>query len=220
MHDPELFSSILIDGASRYGISLKPEDIERFRSYVDMVHDWNRRMNLVSRRDMDRFLEYHILDSLKVASCVDFSAASRMLDFGSGAGLPGIPLALAFPHLDVTLLDSRKKRCGFLDEIVNSLFTGGVHVLCSRIENLPDDLNASFDLVITRATTKLDAFHHLARRFVRSGGSLVAIKGPDIDAEIVSLKKVCDRDVFNIQTTAPEPFRSVRTGAVVIITRA
>lgn len=220
MYDPELFNSTLIDGASRYGISLGPECVERFRSYVDFVNDWNRRMNLVSRRDMDRFLEYHILDSLKVASCVDFSSVSRLLDFGSGAGLPGIPLALAFPRLDVTLLDSRKKRCGFLDTVVKSLFTGGVHVLCSRIENLPDDLNASFDLVITRATTKLDAFHLLARRFVSSGGSLVAVKGRDIEAEIVSLKKACDPYVFNIRTIAPEPFRSIRTGTVVIITRA
>lgn len=219
MHSEPLFRSALIDGASRYGITLNDSMVLGFKRYTALLREWNSRMNLVSARDMDRFLEYHLLDSLKVASVFDFSSIRTLLDFGSGAGLPGIPLSLVFPHLRVVLLDSREKRWAFLDEAVRAIPLPNASATRSRLEELPLSSNQTFDGVITRATVSLSDFYRLAGRLISPGGSLIAIKGDSIDEEYQDLLSMADSRVFNIRRTTPKPVSGVRSGQVVIITR-
>ena len=218
MNDHTLFKQLLKDGASFYGISLDDTALSDFEQYTDLLNVWNKRANLVSSRDMNRFVEYHLLDSLKVASCFNIKTVQSLLDFGAGAGLPGIPLAIAFPHILSTLVDSRRKRCFFLDDIVKQLSLTNVTVVHSSIERIPDTYNESFDVVITRATTSLEQFFLLTYRFISRGGSLIAIKGQKIKDELQALTKHVDPKVFHIQLTFPKAFNHVRQGTVVTIT--
>ncbi len=219
MYDRTKFKKCLSHGASLYGIDLDDNSLSRFETYYDLILDWNARINLISRRDINRFVEYHLLDSLKVASCFDISAVNRMLDFGSGAGLPGIPLSLAFPHIKTFFVDSKKKRCIFLEEAVVKIPALDTRVLCSRLENLPDSYNEYFDMVITRGTVKLEPFFHLSQSLVQHGGSLISIKGDNIDDEFTALQNAADSKVFNIKQMVPAEVQNVRKGSVIIITK-
>lgn len=219
MYDRNKFRNDLYYGASRYGINLDDRTLSLFVIYYDLLLDWNRRMNLVSKRDINRFVEYHLLDSLKVSSCFDMFKVNRILDFGSGAGLPGIPLTFAFPHLETFLVDSKKKRCIFLENIIKSIPSLGARIICSRIENLPDHLNEYFDMVITRGTVKLKNLFLYSSRFIHRGGFLVSIKGDNIEDELADLENVSDSNFFHIKQTVPKDVLNVRQGKIIIITR-
>ena len=218
MYDRKKMREKLSRGAFQYGIDLNDATLSLFEIYYDILVEWNNRMNLVSKRDLHRFVAYHLLDSLKVASCFDILKVNRMLDFGSGAGLPGIPLSLSFPNIETFFVDSRKKKCIFLENAVDSLSLKA-HVMCSRIESLPDHYNSFFDLVITRATVKLETFFRLTNRLIHSKGSLVAIKGDTIHDEYERLQKISDPEVFNIKLTVPKDVLDVRQGNIVVIMR-
>ena len=208
---------MLIDGAAAYGTVLTPDQANMLLRYRDSVAEWNGRMNLVSRRDLDRFITYHLLDSLKISATVPLASVRTVLDFGSGAGLPGIPLTLAFQHLACTLVDSRLKRCTFLEHAVRELKLDTVRIVRARIETLPEGENGQFDLVCTRATVSLESYVTLCTRFLTPGGALVAIKGSSIDDEVSALKSALDPDLFHIKCHVPPPVSGVRTGTVVEI---
>ena len=217
--DSPFSRSRLQSGALAYGIPLDDDALARFERYARLLADWNSRMNLVSARDMERLVEYHFLDSLKIASVFNLSPVRTVLDFGSGAGFPGIPLAIAFPNLAVTLLDSREKRCRFLSAAVADIPLPSASVIRARAEELPREYAGSFDLVVTRATTDLSVFLRLCAPLVAPGGSLIAIKGDAIDAELQTLSAGARPPLFNIAVTAPEPVGGVRTGHIVTISK-
>jgi 16S rRNA (guanine527-N7)-methyltransferase len=219
MDDTTRFFSVLSSGASGYGLSLDQRTLSLFTSYTELVSSWNERMNLVSSLDMPRFVEYHLLDSLKISTCINLSSCKKIMDFGSGAGLPGIPIALVFPHVLVTLVESVGKKCRFLMEAVSVLSLRNVTVLHSRIEDLPSSLDGSFDYVVTRATGKLARYTLIASRFINSAGSLVSIKGDRIANELRELEKKVDARVFHITVIHPVTIPNVRTGTVVLLSR-
>jgi len=218
MSEP-ISTDTLKEGALFYGVELDSTALARFSAYAELLEAWNRRMNLVSRRDMERLVAYHFLDSLKAASRIDFSRISSLMDFGSGAGLPGVPLAIAFPHIRVTLVESRLKRARFLAEVAEKINGLEVSVIRSRVENLPHTLDSSFDMVITRATVKLADFFRLTRRFLSERGALLAIKGDSVENEISDLGDVIDKRLFHISSTTPDSFDGVRRGTIVVISR-
>lgn len=217
MNDIKKFRNDLFRGSSLYGIYLDESKLSHFETYYNLLLEWNSRINLVSERDINRFVEYHLLDSLKVASCLDMFEIDRMMDFGSGAGLPGIPLSLAFPHIETFLVDSRKKRCAFLEAVITLISSLRAKVVCSRIENLPDHFNDYFDIVITRGTVKLDTFFLYSRRFIHSDGYLVSIKGNSIDDEVKKLQNISDSKCFNIKKSLPKEVINVRKGNIITI---
>ena len=219
MYDRKKFRNDLYHGASLYGVNLDDNTLSFFETYYDILLDWNSRINLVSKCDINRFVEYHLLDSLKVSSCFDMFKVKKILDFGCGAGLPGIPLAIAFPHLETFLVDSRKKRCIFLEKVIKSIPPIEARIICSRIENLSENLNEYFDVVITRGTVKLETFFLYSSRFIHRGGSLISIKGDNIEDEVFNLKNVLDSNFFHIKQTVPKDVFNVRKGKIIIITR-
>ncbi len=210
------FSEAVMRGTECYGLACGQESIEALYRYYRLVHEWNQRMNLVSARDMERFVTYHILDSLKVASVVDVSTWWKVLDFGSGAGLPGIPLALVFPHIKVLLLDSRLKQCRFLETAVSHVPVINATVIRERIESVDSQYDGIFDCVITRATVDCASLASVAGRFIGKGGSLVAIKGENIDEELAEAQQRHSR-VFNMFSTAPVSCDGVRCGRIVVM---
>lgn len=213
------FHSVLSEGARQYGINLSGIVLDSFYSYYSMLSGQNTFTNLVSKRDISRFIEYHLLDSLKVASVFDFSGVRTMMDFGSGAGLPGIPLSFAFPFITSTFIESRSKRVDFLKDVIISLPVVNAHVIKTGIESLPESYNGSFDVVITRATVKLKKFYSLSSRFLAPGGTLISIKGDSISGEVSELKSVLDEQLFNLTIKTPAPVADVRNGSIVLLKR-
>ena len=216
--EPTFFSRIR-DIASIYGLPIDAGMFTLFHRYYKLLNDWNTRVNLVSGRDLKRFAEYHILDALKVASVFDFSCVHTMMDFGSGSGVPGIPLAISFPCIETILVESRKKRFSFLEAAIDFIPVPNVRAVHSRIESLDRSLYDSFDVVITRATVSLSDFYHLTSFFLSKKGSLIAIKGDTISDEVTALNTTLDIAAFSLITATPKPLENIRSGTVVIMTR-
>ena len=157
----------------------------RLLQYLVLIEKWNRVHNLTAVRDVNDMLTHHLLDSLAVLPYL--GAETSLLDVGSGAGLPGIPLAIAEPKLALTLLDSSQKRISFMTQCKTELKLANVSVVHQRVEDYRPA--QGFDVVISRAFSELSEFVSLASRHVKSGGRLLAMKGRYPDEEIASLPK-------------------------------
>jgi len=162
----------LADGVALLGLSLPPQTQQKLLDYLALLEKWNQAYNLTAVRDPAEMVSQHLLDCLAVVPHV---SAATILDVGSGAGLPGIPLALALPHAHVTLLDSSQKKTAFLRQAVIELGLGNVTVECARVERW--SAPQPFGLVISRALSDLAEFALLAGHLVASDGILVAMKG-------------------------------------------
>lgn len=178
---------ILTDGLARLNLSLPSQAQQKLLDYLALVQKWNKVYNLTAVRDTDKMLTHHLLDSLAVVTPLlsTMDGTKTILDVGSGAGLPGIPLALALPGVHVTLLDSNHKKAAFLNQAVIELQLSNATVVCERIEKY--QLKQVFSVVISRAFSDLSAFVEMAGRLVAPGGALLAMKGVHPIAEIAQL---------------------------------
>jgi 16S rRNA (guanine527-N7)-methyltransferase len=162
----------LADGVAQLGLSLPQPTQQRLLDYLSLLTKWNQAYNLTAVRDPSEMVSQHLLDCLAV---VPYVSALTILDVGSGAGLPGVPLALALPNTQVTLLDSSQKKTAFLRQAVIELGLGNATIECARVERW--STAESFELVISRALSDLSEFVTLAGRLVAAGGALAAMKG-------------------------------------------
>ncbi len=165
--------TLLADGLARLDLVLPIEAQQKLLDYLALVQKWNKVYNLTAVRGADKMLTHHLLDSLAVVPHV--AQAKTILDVGSGAGLPGVPLALALPRARVTLLDSNHKKSVFLNQAVIELKISNVDVVCERVEKYQQ--KQIFGVVISRAFSDLPEFVTLAGRLVAPGGTLLAMKG-------------------------------------------
>ena len=173
----------LADGLARLQLELPPETQQKLLDYVALVQKWNKVYNLTAVRETDKILTHHLLDSLAVVPHV--ANATTILDVGSGAGLPGIPLALALPQAQITLLDSNQKKTAFLHQALIELQLRNAGVVCERAEKYQS--NQLFSVVVSRAFSALAAFVAQAGRLVAPGGTLLAMKGVHPADEIAQL---------------------------------
>lgn len=169
-------------GLEVMGLSLPPLAQARLLEYVALLQKWNRVYNLTAVREPELVLTHHLLDSLTILSHI---TGRRIVDVGCGAGLPGIPLALADPNLEVTLLDSNQKKAAFLRQAALELGLKNVQVVCNRAEAWVPE--APFDAVVSRAFSSLAEFVRLARHLCAADGKLLAMKGACPEAEILML---------------------------------
>jgi len=163
------------------GAGLDPGQRSKLLDFLDILQRWNRTYNLTAVRDPIEMVSRHLLDSLSVLPWV---SGSRMLDAGSGAGLPGVPLAIARQELEVVLLDSAGKKIRFLNQVVRELKLPNAHPEQSRLETYDPD--AGFDIIISRAFSSLSAFVGAARHLA-GGARLLAMKGRYPAAELDDL---------------------------------
>ncbi len=174
-------------GAGVFGPSLSEKQLEEFDIFAAALLNGNKKANLVGAADADTLLSHHLLDSL---SCLVALPADspRIMDIGSGAGLPGLPLAIARPDLSVTLLDSSVKRSAFAQEVIARLGLKNVAVICARAEDAGRDpaLREGFDCIVARAVAPLPTLVEYALPFLTLGGVFIAQRGPKADEETKS----------------------------------
>ncbi len=163
---------VLRDGLERLGLVLLPGGERNLSAYVDLLAHWNRTYNLTAVREPVEMVTRHVLDSLAV---MPWMRPGRLMDAGAGAGLPGIPLAIADPVLEVTPVDSAGKKVRFMNHVKRQLDLANVHPLHARVEQLEPE--APFDAVISRAFTSLESFATSVRHVLSENGRLLAMKG-------------------------------------------
>ena len=173
------FEEILAARADEAGIPLTAEQIGQFSVYHEMLLDWNTRMNLTALTAPEDVAVKHIIDSLTAYDAARFDGARTLIDVGTGAGLPGIPLAVYAPHLTVTLLDSLNKRVRFLTEVTAAMGLQNVRCIHARAEEAARtaEHRAAYDIVVSRAVARLPVLLEYTLPFVRVGGTLLALKG-------------------------------------------
>jgi 16S rRNA (guanine527-N7)-methyltransferase len=173
----------LADGLAKLAIAVPEDGQARLIKYLGLIEKWNKVHNLTAIRNPEQMLEHHLLDSLAVLP--HLGLAKRLADIGSGAGLPGIPLAIAKPDLAVTLVDSSHKRQSFQQQCKSELGLGNVTAIHSRVEDFQPA--QGFDVVISRAFSDLGEFVTAARHLCVPGGRLFAMKGLHPHDEIAKL---------------------------------
>lgn len=164
--------NILEKGLSELGLPIGPDQQGLLLQYLLLLEKWNQVYNLTAIRDLTKMVAAHLLDSLSVVSRL---SGDSVLDVGSGAGLPGIPIAVAKPMCEVTLLDSNHKKAAFLRQAVADLALKNANVVCERVESWAAP--KEFDVIISRAFSDLNEFVSLTGRLLAPGGVIAAMKG-------------------------------------------
>ena len=221
-------------GAEALGVRLNEQQIGQFAQYATLLEEWNTRMNLTRVAPKD-VVPLHFLDSLTVSAAAEASLAGRLLDVGTGAGFPGVPLKIAHTELSVTLLDSTRKKLDFLDSVISALGLQGIKTVHSRAEETGRDNRhrQKYDVVTARAVARLNVLSEWLLPLVKPGGIAVAMKSATSDEEITEaenavkilggeVEKVCsvvipgtdiERKIVVIRKLRPTPAKYPRIAA-------
>ena len=168
----DLLRRLLADGLDDMSLEISADRQQQLLSYLGLLHKWNRSYNLTAVRDPEQMVSRHLLDSLSLSPLLK---GPRILDVGSGAGLPGLILAITHPNLQWVLLDSALKRTRFLIQAVHELGLGNVQVERARIENFKSE--REFNCMVSRASLGLDALIEVAGRVLKRNGLMLAMQG-------------------------------------------
>ncbi len=175
----------LADGAAVLGVALDDAQRAKLAAFLALLAKWNRTYNLTAIRDAERMLTHHLLDALAVLPHLPAQAGLRVLDVGSGGGIPGIPLAIARPDWHLVLVDSNHKKVAFMTQAMIELKLANVEAQAVRVEDLAPA--APFDVVISRAFSDLATFASTSARHLAADGVLAAMKGVHPDEELAGL---------------------------------
>lgn len=177
---------VLIDGCSQMGIGLGEKQQYQFSRYLDLLLEWNQKFNLTAITEPKEIIVQHFLDSISTLKLKQMEGQSRILDMGSGAGFPGIPLKIMEPQLQVSLVDSVQKKVGFLNEIIEQLElndTVAIHARAEDLANLKEQREA-YDLVVSRAVAELRVLSEYCLPFLKKDGYFISHKGPGAADEV------------------------------------
>lgn len=179
-----------LKGLEELHIQLTEEQIYQFIKYYEMLVEKNKVMNLTAITEFDEVIEKHFLDSLSLIKVYDLERDISVLDMGTGAGFPGIPLKIAFPGLKVTLADSLNKRILFLQEVINELHLENIEAVHARAEELGKNktYREMYDVVVSRAVANLSSLEEYCVPFVKIGGNFISYKSGEIEEEVANAK--------------------------------
>lgn len=184
------YKKLLKESCEEMGVSLDEKQIEQFMQYLSLLLEWNEKMNLTAITEKRDVVLKHFADCLSLVPAVEWKAGMKVIDVGTGAGFPGIPVKIACPEVEMTLLDSLQKRIGFLQEVGSQLGLEGVQYIHSRAEDGGQNAEhrEQYDLCVSRAVANLAVLAEFCLPFVKVGGMLAALKGPDAEAELEQAK--------------------------------
>ena len=177
--------------AASMGVELNDTQVQQFIKYYEILVEWNSFMNLTGITEYEEVVQKHFVDSLALCKAMDVYSVSSLIDIGTGAGFPGIPLKIAYPHLKVTLLDSLQKRIKFLNEVVMQLGLEEVETIHGRAEDFakPSMKRESYDVCVSRAVANLASLSEYCLPYVNLGGYFVPYKSGKVEEELESSKK-------------------------------
>lgn len=187
MHAIELLEDSLL----KIGLTLKAKQIEQFIKYYDMLIEKNKVMNLTAITEFEEVINKHFVDSLSIIKVYKAMDDKKVLDMGTGAGFPGIPLKIAFPSLNITLLDSLNKRVNFLNDVVSELDLKNIQAIHGRAEDFGKDINfrGQYDLCVSRAVAKLSTLSEYCLPYVKINGYFISYKSGNIEEELEEAKR-------------------------------
>ena len=174
---------LLVKGALEIGFSCSTKDINKFMIFLSELKKWNKTYNLTALKTDNDIIIKHFLDSILYLKPFP-EGRLNIADAGSGAGFPGIPIKIISPDINVTLIESSRKKATFLRHIIRLLNLTGISVIEERIEDLGDEYKKSFDIVVSRATFKIKRFVEIASPYLKENGLLVLSKGPRLIEEL------------------------------------
>ena len=175
----------------KIGMKLDDIKIRQFDEYYRMLVEWNKVMNLTGITEYEDVWEKHYIDSLSIVKIQNMDRFEKIIDVGTGAGFPGIPLKIAFPHLKVTLLDSLNKRIHFLNAVIDRLELKDIYTIHGRAEDYAkqETYREQYDVCVSRAVANLATLSEYCLPYVKIGGMFIPYKSGDIDDEIVDSEK-------------------------------
>lgn len=178
--------NLLKDTCKKMELDFTDEKYEKFNLYKDLVKEWNEKVNLTAILDDDQIFKKHFIDSIKVYEFKPLINSKSIIDIGTGAGFPGLPIKIMNDKLNITLLDSLNKRINVLNDIVNKLELESVNLVHGRAEEYVRNkgIRESYDIAISRAVANLTTLSEICIPYVKVGGFFIALKGPGVDEEI------------------------------------
>lgn len=195
-----------MENIQKYFSEADTATIEKFRQLKPLYEEWNSKINVISRKDMDNFFTNHVLHSLAIARIIQFKPGTHILDVGTGGGFPGIPLAILFPHCRFWLVDSIEKKIRVVNEVATALELTNVEAIRERAENVP----GKFDFIVSRAVTALPRFMGWIHNKIEPGGfntlpnGVIYLKGGDFSDELKEIKK--KHKIYSVSDFYDEPF--------------
>lgn len=185
----------LYDAAQQFELALTREQLDTFERYYHELIEWNARINLTAITDYNQVIVKHFLDSISIAPLLQsFGPTGRLVDIGTGAGLPGIPLKIVLPDWHVTLLEATGKKVDFLNHVIAQLDLRNITAVHARAEDLGQDptYREQFDVAVARAVARMATLVEYALPLVHIGGWFIAQKGVDVDEELESAVRALD----------------------------
>lgn len=212
----------LFEAANHFGINLSAIQLEQFRLYRDELISWNRSLNLTAINTPEEIELKHFADSLSVFPALEKEAlqgSPEVIDIGTGAGFPGIPLKIAFPYIRLTLLDSTQKKLRFIEHVITRLGLDNASTVAGRAEEIAHDPShrSRYQLVLSRAVAKLPTLAELCLPYCSANGFFVAYKKGDIYQEVASCQNAVERVGGKIKGLAKVTFPGLEDGRFIVI---
>lgn len=186
-------SEVLLNKFNEINIKLSDIQVDKFLLFYDLLINWNKKLNLTAITDYEEVIIKHYIDSLSIVNALDFDDDNNnnLIDIGTGAGFPSIPLKILFPDLNMVLLDSLNKRVSYLNEVISQLQLNNIQVIHGRAEDIGkiENYREQFDICVSRAVANLSTLSEYCIPFVKLNGKFIAYKSSKIDDEIKSSKK-------------------------------
>ena len=180
-----------LKGLEDFHITLTEQQLWQFTRFYELLNEWNKVMNLTAITEWEEVLSKHFLDSVSIVKVADFSKVQTVLDLGTGAGFPGIPLKILFPDKKFVLLDSLNKRIKFLDTVVNELGLTNIELIHGRAEDFAKkkEYREQFDLCVSRAVANLSTLSEYCIPYVKKNGHFISYKAVSAGEELASAEK-------------------------------